>query len=106
MPDNVPVQILCVRVNGSKDAVREWLSRHPSETYAAREDDRGVSVELFLPSGLVEQIDRKQLHVEVVYDASKRGRERQKEVGKGNRFERGDARLFKGLGEKTKGEPK
>ncbi|HSU06745.1 MAG TPA: hypothetical protein VLI93_14345, partial [Acetobacteraceae bacterium] len=58
-------------------------------------------MEIFIPEPLVEQIDQKQLKVQVLYDASARGRERQKEVGKGNRFER-DQRIPAGLGTKTR----
>jgi hypothetical protein len=104
LPDEAPNKVLCVRVTGPKEAFRAWLSRYPAELYATREDDKDVSAELFLPEEVVEKIDRKSLRVEVLHDATKRGRERQKEVGKGNRFEGG--RRFEGLGKKTKDEPR
>lgn len=105
MSDANHQKILCIRVTGPQDAIRALLSLHPAEADAVSQKDRETSVELHYPEHVVDQIDRTHLKVEVLYDASARGRERQKEVGKGNRFE-GDQRLFQGLGIKTKGEPR
>jgi hypothetical protein len=105
MSDASRQKILCVRVTGSDDALRDMLARHPGEAYSIRRIGERVSAEVFLPEAAVEQIDRKQVDIEVLYDASARGGERQKEVGKGNRFE-GDQRRFQGLGAKTREEPR
>jgi len=105
MSDASHQTILCVRVTGPEDALRELFAKFPGEAYAvARAGDR-MSAEVFIPKVAVEQIDRGRLHVEVLYDATARGRERQKEVGKGNRF-KGDDSRFRGLGTKTKEEPR
>lgn len=102
----MPQTILCVRVTGSVEAIRALLARHPSETYNLERNEHGVSLDLFLPEGIVAAIDAKELRVETLYDATARGRERQKEVGRGNRFKDGEHRTFQGLGTKVRGEPK
>jgi hypothetical protein len=98
-------KILCIRIAGSDEAIRALLARYPVEAYSVKRTDKEVSVEVFLPEQIVKQIDRKQLHVKVLHDATARGRERQKEVGEGNRFE-GERRTFEGLGTKTKERPR
>jgi len=105
MSDATHQKFLCVRITGSEDALRDLLARYPGEAYAIKRTDERISAQVFLPTQAVEQIDRKQLDVEVLYDASARDSERQKEVGKGNRFA-GDERRFQGLGTKTREEPR
>jgi hypothetical protein len=105
MSDASHQKILCIRITGPDEAIRALLSQHPAEADAVKRTDKEVSVEVFLPELVVEQIDRKKLHIEILYDAAARGRERQKEVGEGNRFE-GERRTFQGLGTKTKEEPR
>ena len=95
-------KILCIRVVGSEQAIRALLTKHPTETYALKHVEKAVSVELFLPEQIVELLDRKALQVEILHDASARGRERQKEVGTGNRF-LGERKTFEGLGIKARG---
>jgi hypothetical protein len=105
MSDELPRKILCIRVTGPNDAIRAFLSRHPTEPNAVERTGDKISVELFVPEPVIDEIDKKQLRVKVLYDASARGRERQKEVGRGNRFH-GDVKRFRGLGTKTTGEPR
>lgn len=102
----MPQNILCVRVTGSVDAVRALLARHPTEAYNLERGENGVSLELFLPTETVAEIDAKALRVETLFDATERGRERQKEIGRGNRFKEGEHRTFQGLGTKVRGEPR
>jgi hypothetical protein len=105
MSDATHQKILCIRVTGQDEAIRALLAKNPTEPHAVRRAEKEVSVELFLPEQVLEQIDRKRLHVQVLYDATARGQERQQDVGKGNRFE-GEHRLFEGFGKKTKEEPR
>jgi hypothetical protein len=105
MSEELLQKILCIRVTGPRDAIRAFLSRHPTEPDAVERTGDKVSVELCLPEPVVNEIDKKQLRVKVLYDASARGRERQKEVGKGNRFH-GELKRFRGLGTKTREEPR
>jgi hypothetical protein len=98
-------RILCIRVTGQEEAVRALLAGHAAEAYAVKRDGGLVSAEIFLPEPAVERIDRGQLQVEVLYDATARGRQRQREVGRGNRFE-GERKTFEGLGAKTKEGPR
>ena len=105
MSEHVPPRILCVRIKGTEAAIRAFLSRHPMETYALKREGDEVSVEVFVPPAAVDEIKRHNLGAEVLYDASAQGKERQKEVGQGNRFKEGQ-KIPKGLGGKTKGEPR
>lgn len=104
MSDASHVKILALRITGPEAKVRELLARHPAEPDTVKRDGDEVSIEIHLPEALLADIDRDALHVEVLHDASARGRERQKEVGRGNRFEGG--KRFEGLGTKTREEPR
>ena len=82
-------------------AVRAFVSKHSVHAESARQHGDVVTLEIFVPEPFVQEIKDKALKVEVLFDASARGRERQKEVGVGNRFAEGQ--LFpKGLGAKTR----
>jgi hypothetical protein len=105
MSDTRHQKILCIRVTGPEETVRALLARHPAEAYAVKRDHHRVSAEFFLPEQIIEQIDRNRLQIQVLYDATARGQERQQEVGKGNRFE-GERKTFEGLGTKTREEPR
>lgn len=59
-----------------------------------------IVLEAFVPEDLLETLRRYAVQIEVVEDATAKGLERQKEVGRGNRFEGG--KLPRGLGRKPK----
>lgn len=70
-----------------------------------RQQESGtVTVEAYLPEPQVERLGQYGgVKVEILDDASATARERQKEVGRGNRFE-GENRVPRGLGRKLKGD--
>jgi hypothetical protein len=100
-PEPPPLKILCAEITGPEQQVRRFLSEHPQEPTRTTRKDEIATVEVFVPEALLARVRERGLKVQVLYDASARGRERQKEVGKGNRFE-GKNRVPKGLGVKTK----
>jgi hypothetical protein len=97
MSETHQAQIMCVRITGPERQVRGFLRDHPHPTEAARREGDSVTIEVFVDEALLGEIERRHLKAEVLYDASARGRERQKEVGQGNRFE-GERRIPRGLG--------
>jgi hypothetical protein len=105
MSDASHQKMLHIRLTGPDQAIRALLAKHPAEADVVTRTDKGVSIEVLLPESVVEQIDRSQLQVEILYDATARGRERQKEVGQGNRYD-SERRTFQGLGTKAKEEPR
>ena len=92
---------VCARVTGPDPEIRRFLSDFPMEPSQATREADAVVIEVVVPEALVATMRERGLKVQVLYDASARGRERQQEVGKGNRFE-GKDRVPKGLGVKTK----
>jgi hypothetical protein len=65
-----------------------------------------ITLEAFVPEAELDRLRRYPVQIDVIEDASAKGRERQKEVGKGNRFE--GKKVPRGLGWKVKddgGEP-
>jgi hypothetical protein len=101
MSKESPVKIVCLKITGSQQEIRALLSEMPLSIESSKREGDNVTVEVFVPEAQVGKIERDKLKVQVMFDASARGKERQKEVGKGNRFE-GANRLPKGLGVKTK----
>lgn len=101
MPDETLPKILCIQITGEEKAIRTLLSKYPTGTYATKREGNTISLEVFVPEQDAEKLSGEGIRTQVLYDASARGRERQKEVGKGNRFE-GEQRIPKGLGIKTK----
>ena len=95
--------LLCVRISGPDESVREFLKHHPMQVESTSWAGELVILETFITKAVLDQIKDQSLKVETLFDATARGRERQKEVGKGNRFE-GDQKIPPGLGVKT-GEP-
>ncbi|MDQ3957342.1 MAG: hypothetical protein M3273_03370 [Actinomycetota bacterium] len=65
-----------------------------------RRDDGTIVFEAIVPEELMQEIG-KRATVEVIADVDERGRERQKEVGRGNRF-KGDDWIPRGLGKKVR----
>jgi hypothetical protein len=104
MPEQPQPKIMCVRVTGPEKEIRAFLSEHPLSVESTKREGDLVAIEVFVPEPQVHEIQGKDLKVQVLYDASARGRERQQEVGKGNRFE-GENRVPKGLGIKREEGP-
>lgn len=65
-----------------------------------RQEGGVITLEAFVPEEELARLRRYPVEIEVIEDASAKGRERQKEVGKGNRFE--GKRVPRGLGRKVK----
>ncbi|HEX3463625.1 MAG TPA: hypothetical protein VHS78_06180 [Candidatus Elarobacter sp.] len=63
--------------------------------------DGAVRIDVYVPEDRVEALKRDGVSVQIVGDQSAATRERQKEVGTGNRFETGDP-VPRGLGAKIK----
>jgi len=103
-PPPPPPKVLSVKITGSDTAIRELLTRHPMPVESTRRERDSVVIEVFVPEDEVKQLEHPGVAVQVLFDASARGRERQAEVGKGNRFA-GEQRIPKGLGDKPKGGP-
>jgi hypothetical protein len=68
-----------------------------------RQDDGSVIFEALVPESVIKTMKDKRTRVEVVADALEQSRERQKEVGKGNRFT-GENWIPRGLGKKIREE--
>lgn len=79
-------RLLHVRISGTDQVLRGYLSEHPAEAYAVRREGDFVTLELTVPAAKSDLLQKLGLKVEVLYDASLRSRERQKLVGQGNRF--------------------
>jgi hypothetical protein len=101
MPDKALPKIMCAQITGTEKAIRTLLSKHPMETGSTKREGTAIILEVFVPEQDVEKLSGEGIKIQVLYDASARGRERQQEVGKGNRFE-GEQRVPRGLGIKTK----
>jgi hypothetical protein len=65
-------------------------------------DGTVITVEAFVPEEQVDRLRKYGVKVDVLDDATATARERQKEVGKGNRF-LGENKVPRGLGRKVKG---
>ena len=99
------VSFMCVKVSGYEDAIRAFLSARPIQVESTSREGDLIVLETFLPQSVIDLIDTKTLKVEVLYDATARGLERQKEVGKGNRFKEQQS-LPQGLGVKSGRKPR
>lgn len=94
--DTARPRILCVRIAGPDAALREWLARCPTEAKLRQRDEDRVSVEVYVDERTIATARALGLAVEVVYDASARSAERQRQVGSGNRY--ADGQIPQGLG--------
>lgn len=86
-----------------KQALSALLREHPLDLSCGgpqRREGGAVSVEAYVPEDQVDSLRRYGVNIEILDDASATGRERQKEVGKGNRFE--GKKVPRGLGRKVK----
>jgi hypothetical protein len=66
---------------------------------AKRLPDGTISMEAYVPQELLDRLKRSKASFEIIEDATEVGRQRQKEVGKGDRFE-GGKKVPRGLGKK------
>lgn len=105
MAQDSAVKIVCVKIAGAEKVVRAFLSKHPMEPNSVKHDGESVVLEVCAPEQFIKIMEDNDLKVEVMFDATARGRERQKEVGTGNRFV-ADQPIPKGLGIRTKEEQK
>lgn len=64
-----------------------------------RQPDGTLRVEAYVPPEMLERLQKKDAVLEIIEDATEVGRQRQKEVGKGDRFE-GGKKVPRGLGKK------
>ncbi|HEX3529329.1 MAG TPA: hypothetical protein VH988_19905 [Thermoanaerobaculia bacterium] len=86
-----------------KEALAALLRENPLDLSCGgprRRADGLITVEAFVPEGDLDRLRRYSVQVDVIEDASAKGRERQKEVGQGNRFE--GKITPRGLGRKIK----
>jgi hypothetical protein len=101
MAEEFPTKIVGVRIAGPERAVRALLSRRPMDIGSLTSQGNKIVLEVFVPEPVVGELNGEDLDVQVLFDASARGRERQKEVGQGNRFV-GERLVPSGLGTKTR----
>ena len=90
-----------------KQTLSDLLRENPLDLACAgprRLEGGAVSVEAYVPEDQVDRLRRYEVKVDVLDDASATARARQKEVGRGNRFE-GKDRVPRGLGRKVKEDP-
>jgi hypothetical protein len=104
MSQSLP-DVVCARITGSDAAIRRFVTKHKVNVEASARKRDSVSITVFIPAALAEKWEHGDLKVEVLYNATERGRERQKEVGKGNQFAE-DKGIPKGLGELVRGKTK
>ncbi len=105
MAHDSAVKTVCVKISGTDKAVRMFLSHHPMEPNSVKRDGETVVLEVYAPKQLIKIMQDHDLQVEVMFDATARGRERQKEVATGNRFV-GDQAIPTGLGIRTREQQK
>lgn len=102
MPDEKILRILITAPD--KQTLTALLSENPLDLGCAgpqRQESGAVSVEAYVPEARIERLRRYAAKIDVLDDASATARERQKEVGRGNRFE-GENRVPRGQGRKVK----
>jgi hypothetical protein len=86
-----------------KEALTTLLRENPLDLSCGgprRRADGVITVEAFVPEDELDRLRRYPVQIDVLEDASATGRERQKEVGQGNRFE--GNKIPRGLGRKIK----
>lgn len=89
-----------------KRVLEKVLRDHPVDTGCTggiTSDGVGVRIEALVPEGALDQLHSEKVKVEVLGNATATGRERQREVGRGNRFQ-GKDRIPRGLGRKVREE--
>ncbi len=90
---------LRVRLGGVEEALRRFLREHPPGCERAEPDpgQRGHwIIDIDLEASLIPALAARGLRVDVLYDLAQRGGELRRQVGKGNRFAKGD--MLRGIG--------
>src|SRR4029079_15859701 len=82
--------IFRVRLTGNEADVRAFLVKRPSEVRVLRRDAGVMLIDLDLPEPLLKMPQAFKLTLALDHDSVDQGELRQKEVGKGNRFESGE----------------
>ena len=94
--------IMSVRITGPVESVRKLIAKQKLLLEGARQEGKNVSGEAFIPNSVAKKLKGEGVEVSVLYDASRVGKERQKEVMKDNPFL--DGSIPQGLGKKVKGD--
>lgn len=95
---------LLVRIRGSAEAVRAYLSEHPAECERVVRSDGLVTVDVLVDAAQLDRLAALALRGEKLFDAGLRSRELRLKVGTGNRFS--DGRIPRGLGLAAKPPPR
>jgi hypothetical protein len=104
MPGDTGTHLLRVRITAKDpDALKKLLSENALDLSCGgpKRLEGRIVLEAFVPEDRLDGLRRYPVEIDVIEDATAKGLERQKEVGKGNRFEGG--KLPHGLGRKPKG---
>ena len=97
----MPERILKVRIQGEREELQKLLRERSLDLNCGgtrRQADGSFQLEAFIPETELQPMSRVGLKVEVVEDATAKGRERQKEVSREARFSR--QQPPRGLGKK------
>lgn len=89
-------KVLRVRMTGTTEQVRAYLSQHPMEAGRVHLEAGHATIDAFVREGLLDVLRSRGLRIELLFDADKRGRAAMRDVAKGNRFDGG--RIPQGLG--------
>lgn len=86
----------------TRESLSKLLKKQPLDIGGggpSLQNDGTVRVEAYVPEELLDKLKKSGWDFEIIEDATKVGKERQKEVGRGDRFEGGKI-LPRGLGKK------
>ena len=92
---------MCVRISGPEEGVRKLIAKYSLLVEGAKRNGKVVTGQTFITNRLAKRLKAKDVEITVLYDATKAGKERQKEVMKDNPFADGSIPL--GLGKKNRG---
>ena len=92
---------MCVQISGPEESLRKLVTKYSLLVEGAKRDGKVVTGQTFITNRLAKTLKAKDVEITVLYDASKAGKERQKEVMKDNPF--ADGSIPKGLGRKDHG---
>jgi hypothetical protein len=97
MPQTKPPAIYRVRLTGSEARARAFLAAHPLEPQNVRVAEGTVTMDVFVSERLMPRVADFGLRSEVLFNATARAAQRMREVGQGNRFERGEGPISLGV---------
>jgi hypothetical protein len=87
----MPAKIIRVKIQADRERLREFLYQNHLDLNcggASRQADGSFLIEAFIREDQLKEISRADLQIEIMEDARAKGKERQKEVGRENRFAR------------------